>query len=138
MSTNFWANLLLSIVVLSLALVFIKRSKIKTIRYFLAERLRRKALPKLKAILAMIEASLQSSQADMFPLFRLRADLETLCLKGDVLFDEERLALSEFLAKLSSSMSILTVNTEAQIALDELVLSGQRAINELSESGRKS
>lgn len=133
LSLNFWVNLLLALIVFAIALIFINRNKIRAIRNFMADRIRRKAIPTLKAILPIIVSTLQSGQADMYPLFRLRADLETLCAKSDVLFAEERTALSTFLAKLSSVLTAFKTDSVIQQELDDLILSGQRAIAELSE-----
>ena len=135
-SFNFWANLFIASTFFVLALLFINRNKIKAVRYFLASRLRAKVIPKLKSILPIIISSMQSEDENLFPLFRLRADLEAYCLKSDVLFDEERLALTEFLEGLSSLLTSYKNNKETiQTELGEVILSGQRAIIELSELG---
>lgn len=133
LSLSFWGNLLIALVVFIVALIFINRNKIRALRNFMADRVRRKAIPSLKAILPLIISTLQSNQADMFPLFRLRADLEALCLKSGVLFAEEQTALSTFLAKLSSVLAAFKTGAVDQQQLDDLILSGQRAIAELSE-----
>ena len=133
LSLSFWGNLLIAFVGFAVALIFINRNKIRAVRNFMADRVRRKAIPSLKAILPIIISTLHSNQADMFPLFRLRADLEALCLKSDVLFSEEQTALSIFLAKLSVVLTAFKSDSVDQQELDDLILSGQRAIAELSE-----
>lgn len=138
MSINFWANLFFAGILFVLALVFINRNKIQAIRNFMAARLRRKIAPKLNEILPVIVSSFSSDGSDMFPLFRLRADLEELCLKADVLFNEEQTALLEFLEKLSSVLTDFKTNSLIPRELDNLILSGQRASNELKELGRNS
>jgi len=139
LSTDFWFSLILAAFIFVIALAFVNRSKIKTIRYFLADRLRRKITPKIKMILPIISNSLNRADSDLFPLFRLRADLEALCLKADILFYEERIVFTEFLTNLSSVLTIYKHNSVVhQSELDNVILSGQRVIVELSELGKHS
>lgn len=138
MSSDFWLNLLLALLIFVSALTYINRSKIRFIREILAQRLRRRVLPRLQSILPMIVSAFNSKQPasekfTFFPLFRLRADLEALCLKSDVLFEIERMALSDFLVKLSPVVGKLEEGLAETEDIDELLLSGQRAINEISE-----
>ena len=105
----------------------------------MADRLRRKINPKIKMILPIISNSLNVAGSDLFPLFRLRADLEALCLKADILFYEERIVFTEFLTNLSSVLTIYKHNSVVhQSELDNVILSGQRVIVELSELGKHS
>lgn len=99
----------------------------------MAGRLRRKAIPKLKAILPMLTSTFSADSGDPFPLYRLRADLESICTRADVLYDSERLALVDFLAHLSTVMAGFKEGRENNDQIESLILIGQRAINELTE-----
>lgn len=102
----------------------------------MANRLRHKTLPKLKAILPILSNSLNAQGDDLFPLFRLRADLEALCTSADLLYEVEHLALANFLAELSSVMSKFNAGLGTSKQIENLILSCQLAINELSEFKR--
>jgi len=140
LSFQFWFKLFFAILVFIFALLFVNRSKIHFIQRLRASRLRDKIAPKMQAILPIISTSLNAEQADLFPLFKLRADLEDLVLKADVLFDVERLALIEFLTKLSVQIgkfeavsAPLESHSKTREGVNDLMLSGQRVIKELTE-----
>ncbi len=122
--------------VFTLALTYVNRSKINTVRYYLATRLRRKTLLKLKAILPILSTSFNAQDEALFPLFRLRADLEGLCAKAGILYDVEHLALANFLTELSSVTAKFKAGLGTAEQIESLILSCQRAINELSEFER--
>lgn len=136
MSSDFWINLILAMFVFTFALAFVNRSKINAIRSFMASRLRRKTRVKLEAISPIISSSLSVGETELFPMFRIRADLEALCVKADVLFDVEHRALADFLAELSYVISKFKSGSGTTEQIESLTLSCQRAINELSEFER--
>lgn len=133
MSVQFWINFAVAVVVLILALLFVNRSKFLFIQRLRATWLRKKIIPKMKAILPLISDVLQADQVNIFPLFKLRADLEALVLKSDALFEVERNALIEFLQKLSLQISDIETSSISNNNIEELILSGERTIVELSE-----
>ncbi len=135
MSVDFWANLFLAFLVFCLGLLFVNRSKFEFVRKLQAAYLRNKLVPKLREILPMITSQLQSTEPDLFPLFRLKADIEALSAKSQSLFAEERAAITYFLAKLSTEIANFEAGTATARGLEELVLSGQRAVHELVELG---
>ena len=53
--------------------------------------------------------------------------------KSDVLFDVEKDTLSEFLTKLSRHISMTDNQTVTPALTEELMLCGQRLINEINE-----
>lgn len=133
MSFQFWVNLFLSFCVLLFAVGFINRSKIHFIRRIMASRLRIKILPAMDAIIPVINASFRRDGGELFPLFKLKADLESFALKADVLFDVERNALAQFLTQLSTQIARFEAGTLESNDVDELVLSGQRVMREVKE-----
>ena len=140
MSAQFWFKLLLALLIFLIALLFVNRSKFHVIQRLRASRLRSQLIPKMQAILPIISVSLNAEKVDLFPLFKLRADLEDMVLKANVLFDVEYLGLIDFLTKLSQQIGEFESNTEAlgnfskdQEGIDDLILCGQRVIKELTE-----
>jgi len=109
MSPKFWINLCIALCVLLFAVVYINRSKIHFIRKLMASRLRK------------------------FILYKLKADLESDVLKAGVLFDVERLALTDFLTKLSTYISFYESDKSSANQAEDLILTGQRAVNEINE-----
>lgn len=135
LSLQFWLKLLVAIGVLVTAWLYLNWSKFHFVQKRRAARLRLKVMPRMKAIIPMIGANLANESPQVFELFKLKADLEELALTSDVLFDVERIALSDFLTKLSSKMAMLETSAQQSHGRDDLVLAGQRVIKELTELG---
>jgi len=135
LSADFWINLLVALSVFLIGIGFINRSKIEFIRKIRARYLRSKIIPKIQALLPIIAQQLQSDEPDLFPIFRLKADLESVASRSQSLFFEEREAVNYFLATLSSEIARFEAGNSTDYGIDELVLSGQRAITELVELG---
>lgn len=135
MSADFWVNLTLALLVFMMGLLFVNRSKFEFVRKLQAAYLRSKLEPKLREILPVISAQFQLPDANLFPIFRLKADIELLVRKSNSLFREERDAINNFLARLSRGIASFEAGKLSNSELEELILSGQRAINELSELG---
>lgn len=137
MSLSFWVNLVLALMVFAGALLFINRSKFRFVQRLRAARLRDKIVPKMQAILPMVVAPLPIEAADLFPLFRLKADLEALSSRASVLYEVEQHTLANFLAKLSTHIARVEAGvTEDALFkknVEDLVLSGQRVIIEVTE-----
>jgi len=135
MSVNFWVDLLIAILAFLCAIVFVHQYKHGLIRNFRAKRFRRKLVSKLQELVPIATGTFTGSQPDLMYLFRIRADIEELLLQGSVLFNEERKALADFMAMLSA----VTVKYETGLAtpnnIEDVVLVGQRTINELTEIG---
>jgi len=87
----------------------------------------------MQTILPIVSDVLRSNQSDLFPLFRLRADLEGLVLKADVLFEIERTSLIKFLQQLSVQIGEFESGRIANENISELIRSGERVIVELTE-----
>ena len=135
MSFQFWINLLIALVVLVVALLLINWSKFAFVRKMRAGRLRLKIQPKMKAIMPIILSGFSGERDVLFTLFTLKADLEELLLKADVLFEVEQLALRKFLTKLSSQIAKSEMGKATQDEHTDLILAGQLVVNELTELG---
>jgi len=135
LSSQFWTQLVLAVSALVATVVFIDQYKRGVFKTFRAKILRRKLTSGLKSLLPVIVRELQSEQANLFAIFRLRADLEALMKKGHLLFSDERRQVSSFLAKLSNLLAKYDADQMTDTDLDETVLLGQRAILELTEIG---
>ena len=133
MSLQFWLKLFLSLLVLLVALIYINRSKIRFIQKIRAARLRSKLISQATAILPVINATLRAENADLFTLFKLRANLEALAKKSALLFDVERVALTEFLTLLSKKIAEYDSIGAAPVDTSDLTLLAQRTIRELTE-----
>ena len=133
MSSQFWLKLCLSLCFLLCAVIFINRTKIQFIRKLLASHLRHKILPRMKAILSIIGEGYAEQEQAKFSLFKLKADLEVYVPKSDVLFDVEKDTLLEFLTKLSRHISMTDNQAVTPALTEELMLCGQRLINEINE-----
>lgn len=135
MSVNFWIDLLIAILAFLCAILFVHQYKHGLIRDFRAKRLRRKLVSNLQELMPIAADTFTGRQPSMMPLFRIRADIDALLIQGTVLFNEERKALADFMAMLSA----VTVKYEAGLAtannIEDVVLAGQRTINELNEIG---
>lgn len=136
MSLDFWVKLFFALILFVLGLLFINRSKFEFVRKLQAKYLRNRLIPKLKEILPLISTQLQSAEPNLFPLFRLKADIEVLSAKSHSLFAEERTAIANFLANLSTEIANFEAGVSTTKDLEELVLSGQRTVNELVELGK--
>jgi hypothetical protein len=132
-STDFWIRILVSLLAFLLAVVLIKQSRSNFVKRLRAEYVRKRVLHKMHAILPIISHVFQTQEPDPFPLFSLRADLETLLSKSDQLFPIERTVLAEFLSELSSSLARIDAGMESYDLLGELTLRGQRVISELTD-----
>jgi len=99
----------------------------------MASRLRLKILPTLDAIIRVMNSDLRSQSNELFPLFKLKADLESYALKSNLLFDVERIALAEFLTDLSTQIAKYEASGLESKQVDELVLRAQRAHREVNE-----
>ena len=133
MSLKFWINLCIALCVLLFAVVYINRSKIHFIRKLMASRLRQKILPRMDALLTILVNGYQAEGEEKFILYKLKADLESDVLKASVLFDVERLALTDFLTKLSTYISFYESDKSSANQAEDLILTGQRAVNEINE-----
>ena len=133
MSLKFWINLCIALCVLLFAVVYINRSKIHFIRKLMASRLRQKILPRMDALLTILVNGYQAEGEEKFILYKLKADLESDVLKAGVLFDVERLALTDFLTKLSTYISFYESDKSSVNQAEDLILTGQRAVNEINE-----
>ena len=133
MSLQFWINLFLAFCVLLFAVVYINRSKIHFLRKLMASRLRQKILPRMNALMAILMNGYQPQSEDKFILYKLKADLEGDVLKADVLFDVERITLADFLTKLSTYMAQCEAEQLSAKQSEDLILTGQRVINEINE-----
>lgn len=87
----------------------------------------------MDAIIPVINASFRAHDSELFPLFKLKADLESLALKSDVLFDVESHALAEFLTTLSTLISRFEAGLLESNDVDNLLLIGQRVMREVKE-----
>jgi len=132
-SLQFWINLFLAFLVLAVALIAINHSKISFIRKIRATRLRAKALQSMQVILPMIRQTFTDNEADLFPLFHLRAGLESMARKADLLFEVEKRELRQFLTRLSATVSRYESGLLNKSELYELELSAQRVIREMKE-----
>lgn len=83
----------------------------------------------------VLTAELSSGQANLFPIFRLRADLEALMQKGHLLFSNEHRHVSDFLARLSGLLARHDAGLTTAADIDEVALIGERAVLELTEIG---
>ena len=135
MSNQFWVQFSLALFVLAATVVFIDQYKRGIFRTFRAKLLRRKLVALLTSLLPVVVNELPRDQADLFAIFRLRADVEMLMNKGYLLFSEERFLVSDFLAKLSSLLAKYDAKQVTKMDVDEIALAGQRAILELTEIG---
>lgn len=133
LSLQFWINLFIAFLVLVFALVAINHSKISFIRKIRASRLRARALQSMNAILPVIRNAFSHSEADLFPMFKLRADLELVARKADLLFDVEKRELQTFLTLLSSCVSHYESGVVTKQEVGDVVLLAQRVIREMSE-----
>jgi len=133
MSIQFWVNLFIAFCILLCAVVYINRSKIHFIRKLMAGRLRQKILPRMNALLTILVNGYQSDGDEKFTLYKLKADLESDVLKADVLFEVERITLTEFLTNLSTYIAHYESEQSSVIQIEDLILTGQRAINEINE-----
>ena len=133
MSLQFWINLFLAFCVLLFAVVYINRSKIHFLRKLMASRLRQKILPRMNALMTVLMNGYQPQSEDKFILYKLKADLEGDVLKADVLFDVERITLADFLTKLSTYMAQCEAEQLSAKQSEDLILTGQRVINEINE-----
>lgn len=135
LSNQFWVQFSLALFVLTATVVFIDQYKRGIFRTFRAKLLRRKLAALLTSLLPVIVNELSREQADLFAIFRLRADVELLMKKGYLLFSEERFLVSDFLARLSSLLAKYDARLVTANDVDEITLAGQRAILELTEIG---
>ena len=133
LSVQFWLKLGLSFLVLVCALVYINRSKIRFIQKIRAARLRAKLIAQTTAILPVINATLRTSNSDLMPLFKLRANLEYQAGKTAVLFDIERDTVAEFLTLLSRRIAEYDSNGSNPVDIENVTLLAQRTIRELTE-----
>lgn len=133
MSPQFWINLFLAFCVLLFAVVYINRSKIHFLRKLMASRLRQKILPRMNALMTVLMNGYQPQSEDKFILYKLKADLEGDVLKADVLFDVERITLADFLTKLSTYIAQCEAEQLSAKQSEDLILTGQRVINEINE-----
>ena len=132
-SLQFWLKLFLAFLILIFALLAINHSKISFIRKIRASRLRARALSIMQLMTPIIASSLNQSDSDLFPLFKLRADLELLARKAELLFDVEQRELSGFLTLLSSSIARYESHLLSRREVDELLLLAQRVTREMTE-----
>ncbi len=132
-SLHFWANLLLAFVVLAIALLAINHSKISFIRKIRASRLRARALSLMQTITPMIGEVLSRADSNLFPLFKLRANLELVARKADLLFDIEQQELSGFLTVLSTCVARYESGILTRQEQSELSLAAERVIREMTE-----
>lgn len=135
MSNQFWVQFSLALLLLTTTVVFIDQYKRGIFRTFRAKLLRRNLAALLTSLLPVIVNELPHDQADLFAIFRLRADLEALMKKGYLLFSEERFLVSDFLARLSRLLAKYDAKQVTEDDVDEIALAGQRAILELTEIG---
>lgn len=133
LSVQFWLKLGLSFLVLVCALVYINRSKIRFIQKIRAARLRAKLITQTTAILPVINATLRTSNSDLMPLFKLRANLEYQAGKTALLFDIERDTVAEFLTLLSRRIAEYDSNGLNPVDIENVTLLAQRTIRELIE-----
>jgi len=133
LSFQFWLKLVLSFLVLFAALIYINRSKIRFIQKIRTARLRAKLISHVSAIEPVIKATLRVENADLLPLFKLRANLENYASKSALLFDIERVTLTEFLTLLSKRIAEYDSNGALPVDTDNLVLLAQRTARELTE-----
>ena len=115
-----------------MAIVFINRTKIEFIREMLANRLRQKILPRMDALLSLLTENFEEGNTK-FAIFKLKADLESFMSKSSVLYEVEQKALTDFLTRLSRYISKLDSDSVLYQDTQDLILSGQRAHNEMSE-----
>jgi len=95
--------------------------------------LRSKLISQTKAILPVINATLRTENADLLVLFKLRANIESLASKSSLLFDIERVTLTEFLTLLSKNIAEYDNGGLNPVDTSDLTLLAQRTIRELTE-----
>ena len=89
----------------------------------------------MEAIMPLISRGISGEQGHLFAVFNLKADLEELFVKADVLFEVERLALRHFLTQLSSQIAKNEAGNSNTEEHTDLLLAGQLVVNELTELG---
>lgn len=138
MSLSFWFKLSFALLFLGLLVVGIHQYKHGAFRRLRARWLRNKLIPLLTDLVnelgGPVFASLQAHQApDLYRLFHLRANLEYLHTKTDILYPEERERSALFLVAISSLVARIDQQQVTHHDLDETILRGQRAVLEITE-----
>ena len=155
MSSNFWFELTLALLLLGSGIGLVHQYKFGSIRRLRATWLRRSILQTLDQLLSELTTPAQSNasagfspngfssdhfssdyfSSDYFAVFRLRADIEQDYQRADVLFEEERVVLADFLSAISGLIARAESGFDTSQDLEKAILSGQRAVLEITEIG---